>query len=157
MTTNVMSEALDPVAPLTPDSRRFWEGAASGILSLPRCCTCRRLIAYPRSFCPHCGADEVEWETLSGDATVYSFVVVHKSRNRDWTERAPYVPAIVEIEPGALLTTRIVDCDPSTVSVGMPVNVTFEKRPDGVTVPNFRPRARSDAAAANGRVSADLA
>jgi uncharacterized OB-fold protein len=54
----------------------------------------------------------------------------------------PYVIALVEIEeqPGVRLTTNILDCEPETVYIGMPVMVYFEHCGD-VWVPLFRPVA----------------
>jgi uncharacterized OB-fold protein len=40
--------------------------------------------------------------------------------------RLPFVVAIVELEEGPRLTTNIIDCSPEAVSVGLPVEVSFE-------------------------------
>lgn len=129
---------LKQLAPLTPDSLPFWQAAQEGILRLPRCQECSRLIVYPRSFCPHCQSDAVSWEEQAGDATVWSFTVVHHSRSPRWQALVPYIVAIVEFEPGARFTSRIVDCDPSDVRIGMSVEVKFVDQ-DGIRVPVFRP------------------
>ena len=59
----------------------------------------------------------------------------------------PYVIAIVELEEQADLriATNIVDCEPDSVYVGLPVEVRFERHDvdndDTVFVPVFAPRA----------------
>ena len=58
----------------------------------------------------------------------------------------PYVIAIVELEEQADLriATNIVDCEPDSVDVGLPVEVRFERHDvddDSVFVPVFAPRA----------------
>ncbi len=58
----------------------------------------------------------------------------------------PYVIAIVELEEQTDLriATNIVDCEPDSVYVGLPVEVRFERHEvDGGTVffPVFAPRA----------------
>jgi uncharacterized OB-fold protein len=131
---------LDPLAPLSPDSLPFWEGVQREELRLPRCRRCRRLIAYPRSFCPHCQFDQVTWETLDGTGSVWSFTVIHHSRQAVWEDVVPYVVAVVEVEPGARLTARLVECDPAAVAIGMPVRISFVERPDGLRIPVLRPR-----------------
>lgn len=52
----------------------------------------------------------------------------------------PYVVAIVELveQEGLQLTTRIVNCDPGDVRIGMPVSIVFDDR-DGVRLPLFEP------------------
>jgi uncharacterized OB-fold protein len=75
---------------------------------------------------------------VSGRGVVHTFTVnVHP-----WQPglEVPYVIAIVELaEQEALrLTTNIIDCPPSDVYIGMPVEVTFEHVED-VYLPMFRP------------------
>ena len=58
----------------------------------------------------------------------------------------PYVIAIVELDEQADLriATNIVDCEPDSVYVGLPVEVRFECHDDDnetVFVPVFAPRA----------------
>jgi uncharacterized OB-fold protein len=54
----------------------------------------------------------------------------------------PYVVAVVELveQVGLRVTTNIVDCPPSEVWIGMPVEVVFEQI-DDVFLPLFRPAA----------------
>ena len=56
----------------------------------------------------------------------------------------PYVIAIVELDeqPGLRMAANIVDCQPDSVSAGMPVQVRFERHdvdPEPVFVPVFAP------------------
>lgn len=79
-------------------------------------------------------------EPTSGRATVAAFTInVHQ-----WLPSfpPPYVIAIVDLDdaPGVRLTTNVVGCDPSTVHIGMPVQVEFD-HVDDVWVPVFRPVA----------------
>jgi uncharacterized OB-fold protein len=39
------------------------------------------------------------------------------------------------------MLTNIVDCDPQTVYVGMPVEVVFVDVNDDIAIPMFKPRA----------------
>jgi uncharacterized OB-fold protein len=57
----------------------------------------------------------------------------------------PYVVALVELveQEGLRIVTNIVDCEPDSVVVGMPVEVQFEGQAteqDTVFVPVFAPR-----------------
>jgi uncharacterized OB-fold protein len=75
---------------------------------------------------------------LSGKGTVFSYTVSHQAFLPDLA--VPYVVAIVELveQDGLQLTTRIVNCDPDDVRIGMPVKVVFTDH-DGVRLPFFEP------------------
>jgi uncharacterized OB-fold protein len=47
--------------------------------------------------------------------------------------------AIVELEEGVRMMTNIVGCDPESVRCDMPVEVTFERLNDEITLPKFKP------------------
>ncbi len=49
--------------------------------------------------------------------------------------------AIIQLAEGPRLLTNVVECSPSEVSIGMPVEVTFEEITPDAVVPQFRPRA----------------
>jgi uncharacterized OB-fold protein len=98
---------------------------------------CELLVWYPRRRCHRCGSDEPRWETLSGDATVHAFTVVHRSP--DPTIPAPYVVALVDLAEGARLMTNIVDVDPAEVRIGLPVRVRFRPIDDDTALPVFGP------------------
>jgi len=53
----------------------------------------------------------------------------------------PFVTAIVALAEGPRMMTNIVDCDPETVAINMPVEVTFDDVTGDVTLPMFRPVA----------------
>ena len=38
------------------------------------------------------------------------------------------------------MMSNIVECDPESVTTGMPVEVVFETRSEEITLPQFRPR-----------------
>ena len=123
----------------TVENAPFWEAAAAGRLVLPRCTACSTVIWYPRAFCPACRGFAVEWFEASGRGTVYSFTVSYRGQG-PWREVAPYVIAYVELAEGPRVLTNIVDCDPETVAIGLPVAAVFDPagaaallrfRPDG--------------------------
>ncbi len=114
----------------------FWEAVAAGRLDLQRCRSCSRHVFYPRSLCPHCGGADLDWVTVSGRGTVYSFTVVHRAP-AEFQDEAPYVVALVELEEGARMLTRLIGVEPAAVRVSMPVEVTLQGEP---RLPYFRPR-----------------
>ena len=134
-----MTAPLPTPAPRTSlETEEFWKATAEGKLLLKRCDDCSTVIWYPRSFCPACSSMSTSWFEASGRGTVYTFTIVHKARG-PWAGSAPYVTAYVELEEGPRVMTNVVDCEPSEVTVGMPVEVVFHDTGDGAALYRFRP------------------
>ncbi|MGC4976569.1 Zn-ribbon domain-containing OB-fold protein [Streptomyces sp. DT199] len=93
-----------------PDAftRTYWDAAAEGRLLIRRCGDCGRAHHYPREFCPHCWSEDVTWETASGRATLYTWSVVHRNDLPPFSDRVPYVAAVVELAEGPRMMTEIV-------------------------------------------------
>ena len=119
------------------ETQPFWDGIAGGRLRLQRCRACARHVFYPRSVCPHCMAAELEWVDASGRGTVHALTVVHRAAP-GFAEEAPYVVALVELEEGPRMMTRLLGVAPGEAKIGMPVEVAIEGDP---RLPYFR---RSD-------------
>jgi uncharacterized OB-fold protein len=115
----------------------FWQAAKRRRLTAPQCADCGTFRMPPTPFCPNCQSAAVNWVELSGDATVYSFAVVHGFPGLpDLT----LVPAVVDLPdaPGARMVSNIVDVAPAEVTIGMPVRVDFSPIADGWLLPIFR-------------------
>lgn len=121
------------------DSRRFWEGCRMRCLTLPRCTSCGEVIFYPRSVCPECGSEQLEWVELSGKGTVYTFSVVYRPPSKFFEGRTPYVIALVELDEGPRLMSNIVEVNPESVRIGMRVECVFKEVDEKITLPLFRP------------------
>jgi uncharacterized protein len=108
-----------------PDSRtaQFWEAAAEGRLLIQECGDCHALQFYPRGHCVRCFGSDVGWREASGRATLHTYSVVL----RTWSEELPYVFAIVDLEEGVRMTSRVVDVDPERVRCDMPLQVVFRQ------------------------------
>jgi len=127
----------------TPDdyTQQWWDGVAQGKLLLVRCSTCDEVHYYPRPFCPLCGSDTVAWEQASGDATLYTWSVVHQNDLPPFNERVPYVAAVVDLAEGPRMMTNVVECAFEDLRVGMALRVDFADIGEGFHVPVFRPAA----------------
>jgi uncharacterized protein len=121
-------------------NRFYWEAAAAHRLVLQRCRACHQFQYPPDIACVFCQSQDAELVEVSGKGTLYTFAVVDRLFHVGWTEHLPYVVGLVELveQPGLRMLTNIVDVDPSEVTVGMSVEVTFEDRGQ-VTMPQFRP------------------
>jgi uncharacterized OB-fold protein len=122
----------------TPETEHFWEGTRAGELRLQRCTSCSQHYFPPRPWCPHCSSADVEVVEASGDATLYSYVIVH--RGMPWME-APYVVAVVELAEGPRMMTNIVGCppEPEALPLDLALRVRFESISDEISLPLFEP------------------
>lgn len=127
-----------PVPAPTPETAPFWKAAARGELMLQRCIPCHRFYFYPRPFCPQCGSSDVEWERVSGRATLASYIINYRPLTGERNE--PQVIALVQLEEGPRLMTNIVNIEPvaEALSLDMALEVTFEPRGD-MMLPVFTP------------------
>ncbi|MGC9544072.1 Zn-ribbon domain-containing OB-fold protein [Streptomyces sp. UG1] len=117
-------------------TRTYWDAAAEGRLLVRRCRACGRAHHYPREFCPHCWSEDVDWETASGLATLYTWSVVHRNDLPPFGARTPYVAAVVDLAEGPRMMTEVVECaDAGLLRAGAELEVAFR---DGVPV--FRPK-----------------
>ena len=131
---------MDRILPQpTPETRHFWEGCKEGELRLQKCVHCAKSSFPPRPFCPACGSREVEVYTASGKASLYSYVINMRPRPDMGTE--PHSIAVVTLEEGPRMMTNIVGCPqtPEALQLDMPLEVTFLKASDDISLPLFQP------------------
>ena len=117
----------------------YWEAASRHELMLPCCVRCGLVFFRPRRVCPRCWADELSWQRMSGRGAVWTFTEVHVPFYDDtWADDVPYVVAVIELDEGPRLLANIVEPDIDRLAIGDRVEVTFEDRPEGVSLPMFR-------------------
>ena len=129
-------------APITPETKPFWDGLREGKLMIPRCGDCGRPFFYPRIVCPHCQSRNVGWMQASGRGTLYSFEIAYQTISRTFKVKPPYVLAMVELEEGPRMLSNLVNVepDPKKIRCEMPVEIVYSKLTDEVTLPLFQPR-----------------
>ena len=122
----------------TPETAHYWDGAREGELRLQRCRDCQHAYFPPRPFCPECSSRDVEVFAASGRGTLHSYVINHMKAPGF---EPPYAIAVVELEEGPRLMSNILDCPqtPEALVLDMPLEVTWEKLTDEITLPQFRP------------------
>jgi uncharacterized OB-fold protein len=118
------------------DSKPFWEGVQQHKLLIQRCQACQQFVFYPRALCPHCFSEQLAWVEAAGRGTIYSYTVAHQAYG-PFAEQVPFVVAIIELQEGVRMMSRITNTSPDTVQVGAPVQVTFVQVAEGVTLPYF--------------------
>ena len=70
-------------APITPETRPFWDGLKEGKLLLPRCDDTGQVFFYPRAVSPFTHSRNISWVEASGKGTLYSFEILHRAFVRE--------------------------------------------------------------------------
>lgn len=123
-----------PAPLINPENQRYFDAAARGELLLGKCHACGEFHFYPRVLCPHCFSDRTEWIPARGTGSVYSYSTMHRGAPE------PYTIAYVTLDEGVTMMTNLVDCDPASLAIGMPVRVVFKEAEGGVMIPMFTTR-----------------
>ena len=123
-----------------PTTAPFWEGCARGELLVQACASCGLRRMPPRPMCPRCRSLETRWEQTSGRGRIWSFIVTHPPLLPAFAAVAPYNAIIVELEEDPLIRFagnlvasaegEINEIDPTTITIGEPVQVVFHQIED---------------------------
>jgi uncharacterized OB-fold protein len=124
---------------ITPLQARFWDALRRHELVVQECAACSRLRFVPTELCPYCYSPAAVWAPVTGRGRVYTYTVVHRAPTPAYQTEAPYAIAYVELDEGPRVPARLVDVDPTTVEVGMPVEVVFDDVDGDLTLYRFRP------------------
>lgn len=111
-------------------SKFFHELKENARLLGAKCKKCNTVWCPPRANCPKCYSD-IEWITLPGTGTIYTFTVVYYPSS-GWTGDKPYVCAYIKLD-GAdnAIMHWIKDVDITTIKIGTRVKVKFKEVREG--------------------------
>jgi len=87
-----------------------------------------KAVFYPRVICPYTGSDRLEWRISKGLGTVYATTVVHAQQGET------YNVALVDVDEGFRMMSRVEDIAPTAVHIGMRVKFRVH-RPGGEEPP----------------------
>jgi uncharacterized protein len=132
---DTLERILPPVNALTAP---YWKAAREHRFVLPRCSSCSSFHFYPRTVCPHCRSDALEWTEATGRGEVYTYTVVHRAPSPTFAQTAPYIVVVIALDEGPHMMSRLDAVDAAEVHIGMRVTVDFDDVSDAVTLPVFR-------------------
>lgn len=130
--TDVTVRPLPEPSELT---REFWAAAARHELVVPECAVCHRRFFTPQVACPYCGSEEWSYQPSAGNGTIYSATVVYRPPLPAF--EAPYCLAVIDLDDGWSMLSRVVGCEPTDVAIGMRVAVAWDDAAPGVALPVF--------------------
>lgn len=129
--------------PISPElTRPFWEAAKRHELVMPRCTTCDHLFFYPRSECPRCLSNHLEWVRVSGRGRLHTYTIVYQPANAAFRDDTPYIYAVVQLDEGPRMVSNVVQCDLDAVKVDMPLEAIFDDVTPECTLVKFKPASR---------------
>lgn len=124
-----------PTLDITDLNRPYWDALREGRLSFQRC-GCGHAWLPARRECPACLRDGARWEVASGRGRLLSWVVYHTAYHPAFAARLPYHVALVELDEGPRLLTRVLD---GHDALRGDARVRFEMSWEGdIALPTFR-------------------
>jgi uncharacterized OB-fold protein len=131
------------------DSRGFWEGTSRGELRIQVCAVCGARRFPPRPMCPACRSFRSTWKAMSGQGTIWSYVVPHPPLLPVYADLAPYNVIVVALDEDpvlrmvgnlvALADGAINSIDPATIQIGAAVRAVFQDAGEGIHLPRWMP------------------
>lgn len=110
--------------PILPD-HDYQAFLKQGRFMIQRSASSGKHVFYPRTVAPGTGAEDLEWVEASGRGVVYSTTVV-----RVKPPAVPYNVALIELEEGPRLMSRVENVEPDAVRIGMPVRARIAQEND---------------------------
>jgi uncharacterized OB-fold protein len=123
-------------------SQPFWEAAKQHKLVVQRCQECSYFNHPPRLACDACQSQQLQFEPVSGQGTIYTFTVMHQPNIAGFEDQIPYINILVELEEQPLLfmVSNLPNSEKDKVRIGGRVEVHFQDVNDEITLPQFRLR-----------------
>lgn len=93
-----------------------------------------KAVFFPRLVCPFTGSTALEWRVSRGVGTVHATTVVHPR------EGGPYNVALIQLDEGFRMMSRVEDLEPANIRIGLRVQVRFaEVADEPAPLPVFAP------------------
>lgn len=128
-----------PLPQPTPVSRPFWDGLKEGKVRIQHCAECGAWVFYPRSRCHRCLSERLEWRTVSGAGSLYTFTIARQPTSPHFVDEVPQLLAVVELDEGVRLTSTLVNVAEQDIRIGMRLAPVFDAVDDQVTLLRFEP------------------
>ena len=135
-----MKEYTKPLPRCDDNHREFYEFCKDHELRFQRCFDCKAWRHMPRDSCEACGSFNWNWQPSSGNATLFTWTIVHRALHPAFADEIPYTVVVVEMEEGVRLVSRLVDVSNEELELGLPLEAVFEEVTPEITLHKFRKR-----------------
>ena len=81
----------------------------------------------------------MSWVEAGGGAVLYSHSVVYRNDLPPFGEQVPYIAAMVDLDEGPRMMTRVVECTADQLQIGMRLSFRTVPVTDEVTMAVFAP------------------
>lgn len=97
-----------------------------------------KAVFFPRLVCPFTGSTQLDWRISKGLGEVHATTVIYPK------DGAPYNVALIDLDEGFRMMSRVQEIDPHTVSIGQRVRVIFvQEEGPPAPLPVFVPHQES--------------
>jgi len=135
-----MSEFTMPIPVPTPTAQPFWDALAEHKIRIQYSPSAQRFVFYPRVLAPGTLVDDLQWQEISGAASLYTYTVAHRPVAPHFADGVQHIPAIAQWDEGPRFATEIVNADPAELRVGMRLKPVFVDVPEeGITLLRYEP------------------
>jgi uncharacterized protein len=86
-------------------------------------------VFHPRVIAPKSGSPDLEWRVSAGLGTVHATTVNHPR------DGAPYNVALIDLDEGFRMMSRVEEMEPSSVKIGMRVKLRIKAGGEGAAEP----------------------
>ncbi len=139
-----MIEGVPLPATDDPIDAPYWEAARRGELVIQRCTSCGARRFPPRPMCPACQCCDHEWQRMSGEGRIWSYVISHPPLLPAFATLAPYNVVVVELadDPSIRMVGNVVtsaageinEVGAAAVRIGARVRAVFSRVADDVAL-----------------------
>ena len=103
----------------------YLEHCKKGELAYQVCTDDDTAVFYPRAVAPRSGSPNLEWRVSKGLGTVYSTTLVYAAK-----DQPPHNVALIDVDEGFRMMSRVEGIDPMQVKIGMRVKVKMHPGDD---------------------------
>jgi uncharacterized OB-fold protein len=117
----------------------YWSSVKEHQVKVQRCDDCGALRYVPKEICNRCQSLSASWAPVSGRGEIYTYTVIRRAPTPAYQEDVPYVIVHVQMEEGFRMVGAMPGIAPEQVSIGMPVEVSYEDVTPDWTLLQFAP------------------
>ena len=116
---------------------QFFKNLKEGHLTTTKCKRCAKLLWPPRTVCPNCLSDELEWADLGTKGELYAFTEMRLGAPLGFVQDVPFCIGIVKIG-GLLISARIDNAKYDELKIGDKLKLKIIELEDGRVFYRFK-------------------